>query len=99
MKQPGTKDSHKDKMARNPIKIYPSVPQKKPSWLKIQLPHSDSFTKVKNLIRDHNLHTVCEEASCPNIGECFSKGTFIQFVKKRAVPILENALVKAPPPL
>ena len=75
MKQPGTKDSHKDKMARNPIKIYPSVPQKKPSWLKIQLPHSDSFTKVKNLIRDHNLHTVCEEASCPNIGECFSKGT------------------------
>jgi lipoic acid synthetase len=51
------------------------VPQKKPSWLKIQLPHSDSFTKVKNLIRDHNLHTVCEEASCPNIGECFSKGT------------------------
>ena len=75
MKQPGTKDSHKDKMARNPIKIYPSVPQKKPSLLKIQLPHSDSFTKVKNLIRDHNLHTVCEEASCPNIGECFSKGT------------------------
>jgi lipoic acid synthetase len=75
MKQPGTKDSHKDKMARNPIKIYPNVPQKKPSWLKIQLPHSDSFTKVKNLIRDHNLHTVCEEASCPNIGECFSKGT------------------------
>jgi lipoic acid synthetase len=51
------------------------VPQKKPSWLKIQLPHSDSFTKVKNLIRDHKLHTVCEEASCPNIGECFSKGT------------------------
>ena len=75
MKQPGTKDSHKDKMARNPIKIYPSVLQKKPSWLKIQLPQSDNFTKVKNLIRDHNLHTVCEEASCPNIGECFSKGT------------------------
>ena len=75
MKQPGTKDSHKDKMARNPIKIYPSAPQKKPLWLKIQLPQSDNFTKVKNLIRDHNLHTVCEEASCPNIGECYSKGT------------------------
>jgi len=51
------------------------MPQKKPSWLKIHLPHSENFTKVKNLIREHNLHTVCEEASCPNIGECFSKGT------------------------
>ena len=75
MKLPGTKDSHKDKVSRNPIKIYPSVPKKKPAWLKIELPHSDNFKKVKEIIHQNNLHTVCEEASCPNIGECFSKGT------------------------
>ena len=75
MKLPGTKDSHKDKVSRNPIKIYPSVPKKKPAWLKIELPHSKNFKKVKEIIHQNNLHTVCEEASCPNIGECFSKGT------------------------
>jgi len=75
MKLPGTKDSHKDKVSRNPIKIYPSVPKKKPTWLKIELPHSENFKKVKEIIHQNNLHTVCEEASCPNIGECFSKGT------------------------
>jgi len=75
MKLPGTKDSHKDKVSRNPIKIYPSVPKKKPAWLKIDLPHSENFKKVKEIIHQNNLHTVCEEASCPNIGECFSKGT------------------------
>ena len=75
MKLPGTKDSHKDKVSRNPIKIYPSVPKKKPAWLKIELPHSENFKKVKEIIHENNLHTVCEEASCPNIGECFSKGT------------------------
>jgi len=75
MKLPGTKDSHKDKVSRNPIKIYPSVPKKKPAWLKIELPNSENFKKVKEIIHQNNLHTVCEEASCPNIGECFSKGT------------------------
>ena len=75
MKLPGTKDSHKDKVSRNPIKIYPSVPKKKPAWLKIELPQSENFKKVKEIIHQNNLHTVCEEASCPNIGECFSKGT------------------------
>lgn len=77
MKQPGTKDSHEAKIARNPIKIYPVDEQRinKPSWLKIRLPISKNFQKVKKIIKDNNLHTVCEEASCPNIGECFSKGT------------------------
>ena len=75
MKQPGTKDSHQDKVARNPIKIFPSQPIKKPSWLKIELPTSKKFNEVKNIIKTNRLHTVCEEASCPNIGECFSNGT------------------------
>ena len=57
MKQPGTKDSHEAKIARNPIKIYPVDEQRrnKPSWLKIGLPLSKNFQKVKKIIKDNNL--------------------------------------------
>ena len=69
---------HRDgaKTARIPIKIVQlDEPLKKPSWIKVKLPISEKFNQVKALLREHKLHTVCEEASCPNIGECFSKGT------------------------
>jgi lipoic acid synthetase len=44
----------------------------KPEWLKIQPPAGERFTEIKRTLRDHDLHTVCEEASCPNLGECWS---------------------------
>lgn len=68
---------HRDgaKTARIPIKIVPAETLKKPDWIRVKLPNSSKFHEVKSLLREHNLHTVCEEASCPNIGECFSKGT------------------------
>jgi lipoic acid synthetase len=68
---------HKDaaKTARIPIKIIPAQALKKPKWIKVKLVNSSKFNEVKNLLRTHNLNTVCEEASCPNISECFSKGT------------------------
>ena len=69
---------HRDgaKTSRIPIKIVPvSEPLKKPDWIRVKIPTSEKFKEVKNLLREHKLHTVCEEASCPNIGECFSKGT------------------------
>jgi len=47
----------------------------KPPWLKVRFPAGDRFHKIKTLLREHELHTVCEEARCPNIGECFSSGT------------------------
>ena len=75
MKLPGTKISHEEKVSRNPIKIISSPKIKKPDWIKIELPRSSKFNEVKKLIQENNLHTVCEEASCPNIGECFSNGT------------------------
>ena len=75
MKLPGTKISHEEKVSRNPIKIISSTKVKKPDWIKIELPRSGKFNEVKKLIQENNLHTVCEEASCPNIGECFSSGT------------------------
>ncbi len=63
------------KTARIPIKVAPAQVLAKPQWLRVQLPHSTRFRVVKNVLREQNLHTVCEEASCPNIGECFSHGT------------------------
>lgn len=75
MKLPGTKISHEEKVSRNPIKILAHPKIKKPNWIKIELPRSGKFYEVKKLIQENNLHTVCEEASCPNIGECFSNGT------------------------
>jgi lipoic acid synthetase len=64
-----------DKTARNPIKIAPVAPLKKPAWIRVKAGNSQTFYEVKRKLRDHSLVTVCEEASCPNIGECFGKGT------------------------
>ena len=64
-----------DKTARNPVKIIPIEALKKPHWIRVKSPSSQTFYEVKKILREHQLHTVCEEASCPNIGECFGKGT------------------------
>lgn len=63
------------KTARNPVKIIAIEPLKKPGWIRVKFPSSRTFYDVKRILREHSLHTVCEEASCPNIGECFGKGT------------------------
>src|SRR3954466_12023536 len=47
----------------------------KPDWLKVRAPGSPAYLRLKGLMRDLNLHTVCEEARCPNIGECWNHGT------------------------
>ncbi len=51
------------------------LPRRKPSWLKVKLPAGQSYSRVKKLMRGQRLHTVCEEAMCPNLGECWSRGT------------------------
>ncbi|MDP1680700.1 MAG: lipoyl synthase [Burkholderiales bacterium] len=63
------------KTARIPIKIVPEPVARKPSWIRAKSPNSPRFFEIKQILREHQLHTVCEEASCPNIGECFSHGT------------------------
>ena len=67
----------RDKVARIPIKVEPTTGPlpKKPAWLKVKAPTGTRVTELKRLLRVQSLHTVCEEASCPNLGECFSKGT------------------------
>ncbi len=64
-----------DKVARIPVKVVPRVPERKPAWIRVKAPASPEVGRLKNLLRAHKLHTVCEEASCPNLGECFSGGT------------------------
>jgi lipoic acid synthetase len=64
------------KTARIPVKIVPAAPLRKPEWIRVRAPGPASrFHDIKRILREHRLHTVCEEASCPNIGECFGKGT------------------------
>lgn len=64
------------KTARIPIKIVPATEMlKKPDWIRVKSPSSTRFYEIKETLRSQKLHTVCEEASCPNIGECFGKGT------------------------
>ena len=72
----GVKLKGADKVARIPIKVVPSTKvQRKPPWIRAKAPTSDLVKKLKSTLRENNLYTVCEEAACPNLGECFSKGT------------------------
>src|SRR5260370_22562904 len=71
----GIKQKGGDKTSRIPIKIVAAERLKKPEWIRVRAPSSPRFYEIKKILREHNLHTVCEEASCPNIGECFVKGT------------------------
>lgn len=71
----GVKEVDAAKTARIPIKIVPQPMLRKPEWIRMKVPDSARFQEIKRVLRENNLHTVCEEASCPNIGECFSGGT------------------------
>jgi len=75
--EPGVKQRGQEKMARIPVKIEPieKMPRK-PDWLRIRLPaNNGGVERIKGLLRKQKLATVCEEASCPNLHECFSGGT------------------------
>jgi lipoic acid synthetase len=72
----GVKQKGAAKTARIPIKVVPLEQKlKKPEWIRAKLPTGERFHEIKSILRAQKLHTVCEEATCPNIGECFSKGT------------------------
>ena len=64
------------KTSRIPIKVVQAETLKKPDWIRVKAGSPTTrFYEIKNILREHKLHTVCEEASCPNIGECFGHGT------------------------
>jgi lipoic acid synthetase len=63
------------KTARIPIKVVQGEALRKPEWIRVRAGGGERFTEIKRILREAKLHTVCEEASCPNIGECFGHGT------------------------
>jgi lipoic acid synthetase len=74
--KPSDKQRAQAKTARIPIKVVAAPTLKKPDWIRVRAgSHGSRFQEIKQVLRANNLHTVCEEASCPNIGECFGKGT------------------------
>src|ERR1035437_10013035 len=91
------------KTARNPIKIVTLLQRlRKPEWIRVKTGSGTGYNDVKRLLREHSLVTVCEEASCPNIGECFSKGTatfmILGDVCTRRCPFCDVAHGKPLPP-
>jgi len=71
----GEKQKGRLKTARIPVKVVAAAPLAKPEWIRVRLGNGERFHEIKRILREHRLHTVCEEATCPNIGECFGKGT------------------------
>jgi lipoyl synthase len=73
---PETHQRNADKLSRIPVKVEkPETILRKPDWIRIRLPSGDKVNQIKQSLRENRLHTVCEEAACPNLGECFSHGT------------------------
>ncbi|KIF83877.1 lipoyl synthase [Noviherbaspirillum autotrophicum] len=76
--QAGEKLRGAEKMARIPIKIAPTEPSqylRKPKWIRAEFTGTREVQRLKSVLRENKLHTVCEEANCPNLGECFKSGT------------------------
>ena len=74
-----TPDSHQrstEKLAKIPVKVEPAkTALSKPEWIRIKISTSSEISRIKQLLRENKLHTVCEEAACPNLAECFQHGT------------------------
>src|SRR3982751_5828616 len=73
--QPGVKQVAGDKIARSPVQFADAPVLRKPSWIRVRIPSGNSVANLKAKLRENRLVTVCEEASCPNIHECFGHGT------------------------
>ena len=70
-----TRQKRELKTARIPIKVVQAETLRKPEWIRARAGGGERFNEIKRVLREAKLHTVCEEASCPNIGECFGHGT------------------------
>ena len=73
---PETHQRKADKLSRIPVKVEPTTtPLRKPDWIRVRVGDTEHTQRIKRLLRENQLHSVCEEAACPNLGECFSHGT------------------------
>ena len=74
--QPDTHQRGRDKVSRIPVKVEPTTEViRKPSWIRARAPSGAGVSRIKQILRQRQLSSVCEEAQCPNLGECFSHGT------------------------
>jgi len=73
--QPGVKQVAGDKIGRSPVQFADAPVLRKPSWIRVRIPSGNAVQQLKSRLRENRLVTVCEDASCPNIHECFSHGT------------------------
>ena len=74
--QPKTHQRGHDKVSRIPVKVQPTTQtRRKPAWIRAKVPSGAGVTRIKKILRQRSLSSVCEEAQCPNLGECFSHGT------------------------
>jgi lipoic acid synthetase len=62
-------------MSNTSIESEPKVAMRKPKWLRVKLPTGENYKKVRNIVSEHKLHTICESGNCPNMGECWGAGT------------------------
>jgi lipoic acid synthetase len=94
-----------DELARplSPSRAAEIAPMRKPEWLKIRPPAGENYTHIKGLLRERGLHTVCEEAHCPNVAECWSSGTATFMLGSdtctRACRFCAIKTARVPPPL
>ncbi len=73
---PETHQRGSEKLARIPVKVEPTqVMPRKPDWIRVKMPSGERVSQIKQILRQSKLSSVCEEAACPNLGECFSHGT------------------------
>src|ERR1043165_5962701 len=90
------------KTARIPIKVVQGEPLRKPEWIRVRAGGGERFGEIKRILREAKLHTVCEEASCPNIAECFGHGTatfmILGDVCTRRCPFCDDAHGRPRPP-
>ena len=73
--QEGAKQLGGDKIGRSPVQFADAPVLRKPSWIRVRIPSGNAVANLKAKLRENRLVTVCEEASCPNIHECFGHGT------------------------
>src|SRR5207342_1719472 len=65
-----------------------TLPERKPSWLKVKAPGGPNYLRLKQLMRSLDLHTVCEEARCPNVGECWEHGAATFMILGTCAPVI-----------
>src|SRR5947209_8120510 len=87
----------------SPSKAAQILASKKPAWLKIRPPAGENYTQIKGMLRERKLHTVCEEAHCPNVAECWASGTATFMLGSdtctRACRFCAVKTARRPPPL